>query len=160
MLPASEPTLSASATTPTISWRPVDGAARYELWVDLLGVDEKIIYQTNLTATSFTPTSNLPIGNYRVWVRAVSSTNAAPWSAYVNFSVANTEIPVTPATDSDLLASVFSDSQLLPVLGENPVLVVAPRTAASIPAVPTEEPENEKMALTSPVVHARSLSQV
>ncbi len=154
------PSGSTTDRTPTISWRPVDGAVRYELWVDLLGADEQIIYQTNLTTTSYTPTSNLPLGNYRVWVRAVSSSTAAPWSAYVDFSVANAESSVTPATDSDLLASIFSDSQMLPVLGGNPALVVDVRIASSIPVAPPKEPENVKMSLTSPVVHARSLSQV
>lgn len=102
--------------TPTISWQPVDEAIQYELWVNELGVRDKIIYRTSLTTTSFTPTSNLAAGSFRVWVRAVSSSVTAPWSAPVDFAVADAAAPLTPSNESDLLASVFSDSELLPVL--------------------------------------------
>ena len=158
------PTGTTTDRTPTISWRPVDGAVRYELWVNRLGVQDKIIYQTNLTTTTFTPTSNLATGNYRVWVRAVSGSATAPWSAYVDFMIADALIPNSLPGDLDLLASVFSDSRLLPVLGEGPAFVVAVRTASAIPVVPREDPERVPIenprAKTRPGVDARSCLQV
>ena len=138
------PTGSTTNRRPEISWRPVDLAVRYELWVDQLGVDEKIIYQTNLTSTSFTPPSNLPLGNYRIWVRAVGSTTTTPWSPSVNFTIADASTPVTQGTDFDLLASVFSDSLLLAVLGTTQPLVIPSSTQNDVP----EEPRTSAIVLS------------
>lgn len=78
---------STSDTTPLFSWQTVSGVERYELWVDQIGVREKIIYQTNLVEAQFNSSSVLPVGNYRVWVRAISSSSPAPWSMAVDFSI-------------------------------------------------------------------------
>lgn len=75
-------------TTPTFSWKPVDGAIRYDLWVDQVGVTSQIIRRTNETGTSFTAAAPLPAGTYRVWVRAISPTESAPWSIMVSFIIA------------------------------------------------------------------------
>lgn len=101
------PSGSITDRTPTFSWKAVEGAVRYELWVDLLGFDEKIIYRTNLTSASFTPTSDLPTGNYRVWVRAVSSATSAPWSTALDFTIADAAPQKSEPLDEELLASVF-----------------------------------------------------
>ena len=78
---------STSDTTPTFTWRPVDGAARYDLWVDRLGGASQVIREQNLTSPSFT-SSTLPAGNYRSWVRAVSTTGEfALWSVFVDFTI-------------------------------------------------------------------------
>lgn len=138
------PTGSTANRRPEISWRPVDQAVRYELWVDQLGVDEKIIYQTNLTSTSFTPPSNLPLGNYRIWVRAVGSTTTALWSPSVNFTIADASTPVTQGADFDLLASVFSDSLLLAVLGTTQPLVIPSSMQNDAP----EEPRTNAIVLS------------
>jgi hypothetical protein len=82
------PTGSTSDTTPTFSWRPVTGAARYELWV-VRNNSTVVINKTDNTTTSYTPTTALATGNYRVWVRAVSTENQfAPWSLPVSFAIA------------------------------------------------------------------------
>ena len=127
--------------TPTISWRPVDGAVRYELWVNQLGVRDKIIYLTNLTGTSHTPASNLPTGNYRIWVRALGSSLTAPWSAPVDFTIAEASVPLSPSDESELLASVFTKPQL--VLFADREKTEDPKSV--IPAVPVEQqmPEPE-----------------
>ena len=133
---------STTAVRPVISWRPVDEAVRYELWVNRLGVQDKIIYQTGLTSTSFTPTFNLPSGNYRVWVRAVSSTLTAPWSVPVDFTIVNVDRTVEP--QAELLASVFADSELLPLLdGTEHSTTDVSRTVTTIPVAPPDESESE-----------------
>lgn len=87
------PTGSTSNPRPVISWKKVDGATGYQIWVNRLGVQEKIIFQTvgttNVSPTieSFTPISNLPTGNYRVWMQAINGGTTAPWSAFVDFSI-------------------------------------------------------------------------
>lgn len=69
---------SSADTTPTFSWTPVTDAATYDLWVNRLDVvTSKIVFQTGLASTSFTPSTPLPAGNYRVWVRAISTTSQA-----------------------------------------------------------------------------------
>jgi hypothetical protein len=85
------PTGTTGDATPTFTWRTVDGAAEYELWVDQLGGTSGIIHETNLSSTSFTPSSALAAGNYRVWVRAISTeAETSPWSLSVDFTVADT----------------------------------------------------------------------
>ncbi|MBL8809681.1 MAG: hypothetical protein JNM43_05845 [Planctomycetaceae bacterium] len=85
---------STSNPQPVISWKKVDGATGYQIWVNRLGVQDKIIFQTvgttNVSPTmeSFTPVSSLPTGNYRVWIQAINGGSTAPWSASVDFSVA------------------------------------------------------------------------
>jgi RHS repeat-associated protein len=86
------PTGSSSDTTPTFSWNPVDGANRYELWVTNVALNARLIHETTLTTTSFTPTTALPTGTYRAWVRAISSTGETGiWSAQFNFVIAATD---------------------------------------------------------------------
>ena len=41
-------------TTPSFVWKPVDGAVRYDLWVDEVGGAQQVIRESDPTATSFT----------------------------------------------------------------------------------------------------------
>ena len=79
-----------SDTTPIFMWAPVDGAAAYDLFVTRTDVlTGGIINRTGLTTTSFTPSTSLPAGTYRAWVRAVSATaEMSPWSLQANFTIA------------------------------------------------------------------------
>lgn len=87
------PTGSTSNSRPVISWKKVDGATGYQIWVNRPGVQDRIIYQTTGTSNvspvteSFTPVSNLPKGNYRVWIQAINGSTGAPWSTGVDFSI-------------------------------------------------------------------------
>ncbi len=86
------PTGSVNDTTPTFTWGLVNGAARYELWVTTTA-GTLVINKTDLTTAEYTPAAALAAGNYRAWVRAVSTTNEfSPWSIQANFSIASTEI--------------------------------------------------------------------
>lgn len=72
---------------PTFSWTNMN-AARYELWVNLVGGQSKIIYQSALTSTSFTPSSDLPNGTYEAWVRPLAADGEAGlWSAKYTFQM-------------------------------------------------------------------------
>jgi ELWxxDGT repeat protein len=137
------PTGTTTNQRPEISWQPVDQAVRYELWVDQLGVNQQIIHETNLTSTSFTPPSNLPLGSYRVWVRAISSTTTAPWSPAVDFSIAATELLFASDNDVPLFESLFSDSELAGLLDENWRPVEVSREIVNVPGVPQEERAGE-----------------
>ncbi|MCA9064785.1 MAG: hypothetical protein KDA96_17055, partial [Planctomycetaceae bacterium] len=83
------PTGTTSDTTPTFAWRTVDGADHYDLWVDQIGGTQQIIRLQNLTTTSFTPSTALAAGNYRAWVRAISTTGeVSVWSLELTFTIA------------------------------------------------------------------------
>lgn len=102
-----------SDTTPTFSWRPVDGAVRYDLWVDQLGEASQVIREQSLTTTSFVAAA-LPVGNYRTWVRAISATNEhSPWSLFVDFTIFFVD---TGASQDPASANSSAIRKLRPVL--------------------------------------------
>ncbi|MEQ9406211.1 MAG: PKD domain-containing protein [Fuerstiella sp.] len=74
---------------PTFSWTSVPEYVRFELWVNNVDTGvSRVIYQPNLTTTTFTPTLPLENGNFRVWVRAFDAVgNPSQWSNPSNFTV-------------------------------------------------------------------------
>lgn len=121
------PTGSGTDTTPLISWVPIIGAGRYILHVQNLDTDTVAIREENLTTTSYTPTTPLPAGNFRVWVKAIdAATNtfsSGLWSRGVDFSITVTalqpdatdsvpmiQLTVLPAEGSSIDAVVKQDS--------------------------------------------------
>ena len=97
------PPASTSDTTPTFSWRIVDGAARYDLQVNRIDVlQPQIIRQQNLLTTSYTPTVPLAAGTYRAWIRAVGSTmESSPWSLQLDFTIVDANRPMNGAPDNN-----------------------------------------------------------
>ncbi len=85
------PATNPGTNIPTFSWGLVEGATRYELWVDRVGGQQKIVYQTQLTDLSFSPSTPMAKGTYRAWVRAFSSNQAGLWSVYREFTIASIE---------------------------------------------------------------------
>jgi uncharacterized protein YkwD len=68
------PASPTTSPTPTITWTASAGATRYELWVsDLTRGVNPFVHLTNLTATSYTPSSGWAAGTYRVWVQAFNA---------------------------------------------------------------------------------------
>ena len=84
-------TLDLTQTTarPTISWSAVSGADRYEVWARNATTEQGPAFSDdNVTGTSWTPTSDLPMGIYFVWVRAYDSSNVvSAWSASQRFHI-------------------------------------------------------------------------
>lgn len=103
---------TATSRTPVFSWTPVEGAVRYELWVSRMDTSTRVIHDTQLTATSFTPSDPLSPASYRIWVRAVTAENTfSVWSDAVTITVVDTD-PGSPGLGSDasvLLVAVFED---------------------------------------------------
>ena len=95
---------------PTIAWSPVANATRYELWVN--GVNkERIIHQTNLSQTSFTPLTGLPADSYTAYVRAFNGATAlGTWSPAFTFTLATsaTSVLTDPVATSTNTAPIFS----------------------------------------------------
>jgi len=85
------PSGTTNVKTPTFSWRVIDGAKHYDLWVNQIGGQSQIIRQQTLTDTKFTSNKVLTAGAYRVWVRAVSTSGElSPWSLVTEFKIADT----------------------------------------------------------------------
>lgn len=75
--------------TPTFNWTSATGAARYEIYVSPKGdTQNPVIRVDTITATTYTPTTPLAPGTYRVWVRAINAANATGnWSTVVEFTI-------------------------------------------------------------------------
>ncbi|MBL8814423.1 MAG: hypothetical protein JNL58_00220 [Planctomyces sp.] len=85
---------STTTVRPTFTWTQVPGAASYEIWVSYVGVDFDYIVDSGFTDTSYQPGSDMALGSYRVWVRAIQADGTAlRWSNAVNFTVASVEQP-------------------------------------------------------------------
>lgn len=90
--PAARPTVTAPIGTvrnqnQVITWNPVAGAVRYELWMN--GVNQsKLVYEPNLSAASFEIPQALPEGLYRTWVKAYNQHGESDgWSLGASFTV-------------------------------------------------------------------------
>lgn len=86
-----EITLGASETTnrrPLFEWTAVDNAVRYELWINHVGVTNRVIHETQLQTNSFAATQNLAAGEYRIWARAISAAGVvSDWSAAATLTI-------------------------------------------------------------------------
>ncbi|MEZ6062800.1 MAG: GEVED domain-containing protein [Planctomycetaceae bacterium] len=103
--PVVDPVASTSNPRPDFTWQPVGGAASYEVFVALTATPTTaVVREAELTTTSFTPTSDLPVGEYSVWVRATSDGGVtSAWSRAQTFEIIALTAPtVTPiGTTSD-----------------------------------------------------------
>ena len=79
---------------PTFSWNAVTGADHYDIWVKDQ-TTQQVLQNTNVTGTTWTPTSSLNNGDNYIWsVQGVdSSGNPGPWSSALTFGVTNLAAP-------------------------------------------------------------------
>ena len=105
-----DPVASSIDSLPTFAWSPVAGATRYELWVNGTSQD-RVIHQTALTQTSFTPQFGLADGAYVSWVRAFNASGVlGDWSAPFTFSLAQ-------GTTAELTDPVAGSTNTTPTFG-------------------------------------------
>ena len=82
---------------PVISWNALPGAVKYDLWLDNVTSGQKQFVRQDVTGTSFTPSADLPMGTYRVWVRGVDKIgNFGAWSARYDAQVLPGATPIGP----------------------------------------------------------------
>ncbi len=101
------PTGSGTDTTPTFTWQAIAGSSRYILHVQDLTSGNVVIRENQLTTTSYTPTTALASGSYRVWVKAIGSSGQFTdgiWSSAVDFSIA-----AVSSESSDSLAPLLTN---------------------------------------------------
>jgi hypothetical protein len=97
--------------TPSFIWDAVPLATQYELWVNNKTTGEsEVIHVSNITGTSYTPTSSLYYGDYRAWVRASNSFGDGSWSNPHDFTINDgcSSAPSTPSITGPM--GVTSDS--------------------------------------------------
>ncbi len=81
--------------TPTITWPAVAGAVNYDVWITNLSTNTVLPTRT-VTTASYTPTTDLGIGRYRVWVRLQGPAGLkSPWSPPSDFTI-NTAVTLDP----------------------------------------------------------------
>ena len=91
---------SPASATPQITWSVVPGAGRYILHVENTATPGiAVIRKDDLTTTDFTPTTPLPAGSYRAWIKAIDATSNAfssgLWSRRFDFTVAMIDAEAT-----------------------------------------------------------------
>ncbi|MCA9011784.1 MAG: hypothetical protein KDB01_18650 [Planctomycetaceae bacterium] len=72
---------------PTISWDALSGAVTYDVWInDITQGVSQYIRNTNLNETSFTPSSDMPMGTYIAWVRGIDADGSpGSWSGAIKY---------------------------------------------------------------------------
>ncbi len=90
--------LTQSTARPVISWDPLPGAVRYDVWIDNLTTQKsQYVRLTNVVGTQWTSATDLPMGRYRMWIRGIDAgATPAKWSIAANFLIATAPVPVTP----------------------------------------------------------------
>lgn len=139
------PTETVSSRTPTFTWNPVNGAARYDLWVnDLTTGQSAVIRNTNITGTSYLSTVTLINLHQYTWtVRAIRADNAAgTWAAQKTFTVQVAQLDqivetALPNDLSDVPASFDTDDDA----GET-----VPEVLAAVLGQPEEQSSDESAA--------------
>lgn len=89
---------STSARQRELTWNPVSGAVRYDVWLnDVTNHAGQVIREQGLTSTSFTPAAELNMGMYQAWVRGIDALgNPGPWSDKLEMSVILVPQPISP----------------------------------------------------------------
>jgi autotransporter-associated beta strand protein len=124
------PGANTSDTTPEFTWQSVTGAVTYEIQVNNRTTSTaNVIREAGLTGTSYTPTTALAAGTYRVWVRAISTTTTGPWSVQFDFVVASSDVEDENERTQHLLTAVRPLNELLVVTADS---VVAPTQTATV----------------------------
>jgi len=79
-------TFSASSNSKILSWSAIEAATHYEVWI---GTPSNVLKlsATYVSRNSYDIGTSLPVGEYRVWVRAVSSTVIGQWSSVGSLSI-------------------------------------------------------------------------
>ncbi|MCA9062432.1 MAG: hypothetical protein KDA96_05220, partial [Planctomycetaceae bacterium] len=82
-----DPGRTLNTARPTLTWDPIPGAVRYDLWInDKVAGISQVVREENLTTTSWTADTDLPLGLYHAWVRGIAADDTAGiWSPTVLF---------------------------------------------------------------------------
>jgi hypothetical protein len=73
-------------TPKTINWSAIQGADIYDIWIT---TDRyvTVLRDQKPGSNSWDLPSTLPVGNYRIWVRATNGATLGRWSLPASFSI-------------------------------------------------------------------------
>jgi|GEM_PF-1359722 len=132
--PILNPIGAATGVQPTLSWQPVPGAARYEVWFSRRYPNALRLYlDSNVTTNMWTVPSALAPAFYRYWVRALdANSHSSPWSSFQGFQVRPTLVsplagtftnpptfqwsPIPFASSYELFLETTAGSQMIPMI--------------------------------------------
>ena len=94
------PVGNVSTSTPTIDWDPIEGAARYDLWINNVSTGEtEVVRNQSILTDEYTLPTDLPLGTYLAWVQGINAVDVrGTWSDAVRFDVATTPTLLAPRT--------------------------------------------------------------
>lgn len=98
-------------STPTFAWTAATDATRYELWVTNTTTGQRVIHETSLSGTSFTPVTSMTAGNHAVWVRAWNGDVSGDWSVRRDFQL-TAQVNPDPNGSNDTAASAIVMGQV------------------------------------------------
>lgn len=106
-----------ASSLPTIAWSATPDATSYYLWVDDLTNDvSRVIHNLNVQTTSYTPSTALPAGNYRAWVRPRGEGGSlSSWSEPLDFTVS-----AAAARAGEITSPVGSSTNAAPTIAWRP----------------------------------------
>lgn len=94
----------------TITWAPVAEAASYEVQIAWIGMNINFLNPKGITTLSYTTTTGLTAGTYRVWVRGVKADGTfLGWSRPFDFTVAATDSLAPSYSNGVLVAALESE---------------------------------------------------
>lgn len=103
------PTGSTNNKMPVFTWAAVEGAVKYELLLRRDDVTEVILNKKDILTNSYTATTELAAGNYRVWIRAINANGIlTTWSAAKAFTITTVTSNVEDSAGTHLVASLLS----------------------------------------------------
>ncbi len=80
--------LTTAEQRPQISWSAVDFASQYDVFIANIDAQQAPVVRVNTSSTSFTPTTDLGIGRFKVWIQAISGANVrSGWSLPLNLRI-------------------------------------------------------------------------
>ena len=123
---------STTDSTPTISWKAVDGASGYQIFISLdSNPGVAVVQQAGIGSLSYTPTVTLAKGKYRVWVRAVNASNGQLSGPALSEAPS---IIFTIVDASEIQSQKMPGQYTMTVLPENMVDVVSESTISMLPS--------------------------
>ncbi len=94
---------------PTLTWNAQPGATKYEIWINNHSTGQQQLIRQEVTGTSFTPTTDLPIGNYRAWIRGKAADGTfGGWSVLYDALVVPGPTPIGPLSGTFDRTPTFS----------------------------------------------------